>query len=72
MGARWGKAGLSENHRYLIDYQPTKRVILSTLAGADFGVKDCLDRTPEVLGLEGAIGSSRASDGQIRLPDGGA
>lgn len=33
MGALWGKAGLSENRTYLIYYQSTKRVILSTLGG---------------------------------------
>lgn len=37
----------------------------------DSGVKDYLDGTPEVLGLGGAIGSSRASGGQIQPPDGG-
>ena len=36
------------------------------------GVKDCLNCTPEVLGLESAVGGSSTGGGQPRLPDGGA
>lgn len=59
----------------LIDHQSTKRAIFVNfmwgVVVGDSGVKDYLDCTPEVLGLEGAIGSSRASGGQICPPDGG-